>query len=73
MNLGKTYRRLDEFNKKDETDYYIFVDALCEHKYMMEAHELSFNDDKADLQSHIQYTFGKLLAVLYIEDFGHFT
>ncbi|XP_048129774.1 pentatricopeptide repeat-containing protein At1g80550, mitochondrial isoform X2 [Rhodamnia argentea] len=43
---SRTYDRLDEFGLKDETGYYNFVDALCEYKHVMEAHELCFGKDK---------------------------
>ncbi|KAL9357213.1 hypothetical protein Peur_050466 [Populus x canadensis] len=36
--------RLKEFGLKDETSYCILVDALCEYKHVIEAHELCFGN-----------------------------
>ncbi|KAL1198590.1 Pentatricopeptide repeat-containing protein [Cardamine amara subsp. amara] len=36
------YDRLDDFNLRDETSFYNLVDALCEHKHVVEAEELCF-------------------------------
>ncbi|KAJ0231729.1 Pentatricopeptide repeat-containing protein [Hirschfeldia incana] len=37
-----TYDRLDDFNLRDETSFINLVDALCEHKHVVEAEELCF-------------------------------
>lgn len=36
------YDKLDGFNLRDETSFYNLVDALCEHKHVVEAEELCF-------------------------------
>jgi pentatricopeptide repeat protein len=36
------YDKLDDFNLRDETSFYNLVDALCEHKHVVEAEELCF-------------------------------
>ncbi|WCJ40533.1 Pentatricopeptide repeat (PPR) superfamily protein [Euphorbia peplus] len=39
------YDRLHEFNLKDDTSYCNLIDALCEHKHVIEAHALCFGDN----------------------------
>ncbi|KAK9905995.1 hypothetical protein M0R45_000120 [Rubus argutus] len=41
-----TYNRLEEFSLKDETSYCYLIDALCEHKHVIEAQEFCFWKNK---------------------------
>lgn len=40
------YDSLDEFDLKDEVSFSILIDALCEHKHVIEAQELCFGKKK---------------------------
>lgn len=40
------YEKLEQFNLKDETSYCNLIDALCEHKHVLEAEDLVFGKYK---------------------------
>ncbi|XP_027187311.1 pentatricopeptide repeat-containing protein At1g80550, mitochondrial [Cicer arietinum] len=42
----QTFQRLNEFNLKDETSFSNLIDALCDHKHVLEAQDLVFGTQK---------------------------
>ncbi|XP_073222718.1 pentatricopeptide repeat-containing protein At1g80550, mitochondrial-like isoform X1 [Cicer arietinum] len=42
----QAFQRLNEFNLKDETSFSNLIDALCDHKHVLEAQDLVFGTQK---------------------------
>ncbi|KAK8989941.1 hypothetical protein V6N11_064354 [Hibiscus sabdariffa] len=51
-----TFHRLEEFNLKDEISFCNLVDAPCEYKHVVEAHELCFLGKNKDLGFNVNDT-----------------
>ncbi|XP_017646952.1 pentatricopeptide repeat-containing protein At1g80550, mitochondrial isoform X1 [Gossypium arboreum] len=51
-----TFDRLGEFNLKDDISFCNLVDALCEYKHVIEAHELCFSGRSKDLGFNVNDT-----------------